>query len=239
MSERKRRTPIEERPLTKKELITQIVKKIPRQKFLSENQKTYYNTLFENEITICTGPAGVGKSYVSMRAAIDLLIDHETPYEKIVLIRPAVEGGESKLGFLPGGFEEKMDPYIFPSYYLMDKIITKENRLKLKEMDFIEINTISFLRGTNIDNSILILEEAQNATPAEMKLILTRIGFNSKFFISGDIEQSDKFRNREKSGLYDALIKFNDIDGIGTFSFSDSDIVRNPLISKILKKYED
>lgn len=226
------------RILTKKELITQIIKKKTKEKFLSENQKNYYELLKNNEITICSGPAGVGKSYVAMKAAIDLLSDPETPYEKIIIVRPAVEADE-KLGSLPGNVEEKLDPYIFPSYYLMNKIIGKESREKLKQIDVIEVFALAFMRGMNIDNSILIFEEAQNSTPNQMKLLLTRIGFNSKFFISGDLDQTDRYKDKTHSGLYDALKRFRDINKIGTFEFSDKDIVRNPLITKILKKYEE
>ena len=224
--------------LTKKELITQIIKKKTKEKFLSDNQRKYYELLKNNEITICSGPAGVGKSYVAMKAAIDLLSDPETPYEKIIIVRPAVEADE-KLGSLPGNVEEKLDPYIFPSYYLMNKIIGKEAREKLKQIDVIEVFALAFMRGMNIDNSILIFEEAQNSTPNQMKLLLTRIGFNSKFFISGDLEQTDRYKDKTHSGLYDALKRFRDINKIGTFEFSDKDIVRNALITKILKKYEE
>ena len=119
---------------TKKELICGILKKKTKEKFLSENQRTYYENLEKNQITLCSGPAGVGKSYISMKCAIDLLSDPNTPYEKIIIVRPAVEA-EEKLGSLPGNVEEKLDPYIFPSYYLLNKIIGKENREKLKEID--------------------------------------------------------------------------------------------------------
>jgi len=225
--------------MTVKEIVTSIIKKKTKQKFLTENQKKYYDTLRNSEITICSGPAGVGKSYITMKAAIDLLSDPETPYEKIIIVRPAVEA-EEKLGSLPGNVEEKLDPYIFPSYYLMNKIIGKESREKLKDEDIIEVFALAFMRGMNIDNSILIFEEGQNATPSQMKLLLTRIGFNSKFFISGDVEQSDKFKNKTHSGLWDAIEKFRDDNDISVFEFTDDkDIVRNKLISKILKKYEE
>ena len=193
--------------------------------------------LCNNQITICSGPAGVGKSFVAMRAAIDLLCDPENGYEKIIIVRPAVEA-EEKLGSLPGNVEEKLDPYIFPSYYLMNKIIGKEARERLKELEIIEVFALAYMRGMNIDNSILIFEEGQNATPKQMKLLLTRIGFNSKFFISGDLEQTDRYKDKTHSGLYDALVKFNDVEDIGVFSFDNKDIIRNPLINKILDKYE-
>jgi phosphate starvation-inducible PhoH-like protein len=224
--------------VNKKELINSIVTKRPRKKFLTDSQKDYYDILCNNQITICSGPAGVGKSFVAMRAAIDLLCDPENGYEKIIIVRPAVEA-EEKLGSLPGNVEEKLDPYIFPSYYLMNKIIGKEAREKLKEVEVIEVFALAYMRGMNIDNSILIFEEGQNATPKQMKLLLTRIGFNSKFFISGDLEQTDRYKDKTHSGLYDALVKFQNVEDIGVFSFDNKDIIRNPLINKILDKYEE
>jgi phosphate starvation-inducible PhoH-like protein len=223
---------------TKKEIINTLIKKKTRDKFLSDSQKEYYDILHNNQITICSGPAGVGKSYISMKAAVDLLADPNNSYEKLIIVRPAVEA-EEKLGSLPGNVEEKLDPYIFPSYYLLNKIIGKDVREKLKEMEIIEVFALAYMRGMNIDNSILIFEEAQNSTPNQMKLLLTRIGFNSKFFISGDLEQTDRYKDKTQSGLYDAIQKFNKIDDVGVFEFEDKDIVRNPLISKILKKYDE
>ena len=233
-----KKSPVSQNRLTKKEEIAQIIKKKSRQKFLSENQKKYYEILINSQITICSGPAGVGKSYIAMKAAVDLLADPKSPYEKIIIVRPAVEA-EEKLGSLPGGLEEKLDPYIFPSYYLLNKIIGKEAREKLKSIEVVEVFALAYMRGMNIDNSILIFEEAQNSSPNQMKLLLTRIGFNSKFLISGDLEQTDRYKDKKLSGLYDAVNKFKDVDDVGVFEFENDDIVRNPLISKILKKYED
>lgn len=222
----------------KKQQICSLIKRKTKQKFLSENQKQYYNILSENQITICVGPAGVGKSYIAMKCAVDLLSDPETPYEKIIIVRPAVEA-EEKLGSLPGGVEEKLDPYIFPSYYLLNKIIGKDVREKLKEIEAIEVFALAYMRGMNIDNSILIFEEAQNSTPSQMKLLLTRIGFNSKFFISGDLEQFDRHKDKTQTGLWDAIKRFQDLQDVGTFEFLPEDVVRNPLISKILKRYDE
>lgn len=228
----------EETKKTRKEIICEIIKKKTKEKFLSDNQKLYYDLLKKNQITICSGPAGVGKSFIAMKAAIDILADPTSPYEKIIIVRPAVEA-EEKLGSLPGNVEEKLDPYIFPSYYLMNKIIGKEAREKLKEIDVIEVFALAYMRGMNIDNSILIFEEAQNSTPNQMKLLLTRIGFNSKFFISGDLEQTDRYKDKTQSGLYDAIKKFKDLNDVGVFEFDTKDVVRNPLIGKILKRYEE
>jgi phosphate starvation-inducible PhoH-like protein len=223
---------------SKKEIISQVLKKRPKNKFLTENQKIYYETLLNNQITICSGPAGVGKSYVAMKTAVDLLLDDSNGYDKIIIVRPAVEA-EEKLGALPGNLEEKLDPYIFPSYYLLNKIIGKEAREKLKEAEVIEVFALAYMRGMTIDNSILVFEEAQNATPKQMKLLLTRIGTSSKFFISGDIEQTDRYKDKKHSGLYDALVRFTNIPGVGIFEFGDNDGVRNPIITKILQKYEE
>jgi phosphate starvation-inducible PhoH-like protein len=228
----------EKNPRTKKEIICSIIKRKTKEKFLTQTQKSYYDVLTSSEVTICSGPAGVGKSYITMKAAIDLLSDPNTPYEKIIIVRPAVEA-EEKLGSLPGNVEEKLDPYIFPSYYLLNKIIGKEMREKLKELEVIEVFALAFMRGMNIDNSILIFEEAQNSTPSQMKLLLTRIGFNSKFFLSGDLEQFDRHKDKTQTGLWDALKKFQDMDDVGVFEFKPEDIVRNPLISQILKRYEE
>lgn len=228
----------QQKNLNKKQLINNIISSRTRPKFLSDNQKKYYQTLTDYEITICSGPAGVGKSYVAMKAAVDLLADPSTPYEKIIIVRPAVEA-EEKLGALPGNVEEKLDPYIFPSYYLLNKIIGKEKRERLKEIEAIEVFALAYMRGMNIDNSILIFEEAQNCSPKQMKLLMTRIGFNSKFFISGDLEQTDRYKDKRHSGLWDAIEKFTNIEQIGIFQFNDTDIVRNPIISKILEKYEE
>ena len=246
MANRKKVTPSSEttevkQPMNRKDIIAQIIKRKTKEKFLTDTQKRYYETLINNEITVCSGPAGVGKSYITMKAAVDLLSDPTTPYEKIIIVRPAVEA-EEKLGSLPGNMEEKLDPYIFPSYYLLNKIIGKEAREKLKEIEVIEVFALAFMRGMNIDNSILIFEEGQNATPSQMKLLLTRIGFNSKFFISGDVEQSDRYKDKRQSGLWDAIQKFRDDtdDTVKVFEFTNKkDIVRNPKISRILDKYDN
>ena len=228
----------EYKPFSKKEFINYVIKKKQKNKFLTTNQEDYYNILKNNEITICSGPAGVGKSYISMKAAVDLLMDSDNSYEKIIIVRPAVEA-EEKLGALPGNLEEKLDPYIFPSYYLLNKIIGKEAREKLKESEIIEVFALAYMRGMNIDNSILIFEEAQNSTPNQMKLLMTRIGYNSKFFISGDLEQTDRYKDKKQSGLYDALKRFDGIQNIGIYDFKNAKNVRNPLIGKILEKYND
>ena len=225
------------KPFSKKDLINSIIKRKQKNKFLSEHQEDYYNILKNNQITVASGPAGVGKSFIAMKAAVDLLVDANNSYEKIIIVRPAVEA-EEKLGSLPGNLEEKLDPYIFPSYYLLNKIIGKESREELKKAEIIEVFALAYMRGMNIDNSILIFEEAQNSTPNQMKLLLTRIGYNSKFFISGDLEQTDRYKDKKQSGLYDAIQKFSNVSDIGVYDFRDAKNVRNPLITKILSEYD-
>ena len=228
---------IEDKQTPKKQRIRDIIKQ-PKEKFLTKNQEKYWEILTNNEITLCFGPAGVGKSYIAMKAAVDLLMDPANSYEKLVIVRPAVEA-EEKLGSLPGNLEEKLDTYIFPSYYLLNKIIGKDAREKLKDVEVIEVFALAYMRGMNIDNTILIFEEAQNSSPNQMKLLLTRIGFNSKFFISGDLEQTDRYKDKRQSGLWDAIHRFENMDNILTHTFGDGDVVRNPLITKILQKYEE
>ena len=225
------------KPFSKKDLINSIIKRKQKNKFLSEHQEDYYNILKNNQITVASGTAGVGKSFIAMKAAVDLLLDTNNSYEKIIIVRPAVEA-EEKLGSLPGNLEEKLDPYIFPSYYLLNKIIGKEAREELKKAEIIEVFALAYMRGMNIDNSILIFEEAQNSTPNQMKLLLTRIGYNSKFFISGDLEQTDRYKDKKQSGLYDAIQKFSNVSDIGVYDFKDAKNVRNPLITKILSEYD-
>jgi len=223
--------------ISKKDQICRIIKK-GKDKFLTQSQREYYDKLKKNQITICSGPAGVGKSFIAMKAAVDLISDHTSPYEKIIIVRPAVEA-EEKLGSLPGNVEEKLDPYIFPSYYLLNKIIGKEAREKLKQLEVIEVFALAYMRGMNIDNSILIFEEAQNATPKQMKLLLTRIGSDSKFFISGDLEQTDRYKDKKHSGLWDALERLRNMSEVGVHEFGDEDVVRNPIITELLRRYED
>jgi phosphate starvation-inducible protein PhoH and related proteins len=202
----------------------------------NRSQKEFSSLIDENQIVLCKGPAGVGKSFVSIVKALELLKTKGNGFNKIIIITPVVES-EEKIGYLKGTLEEKLDPYLFSTYYLIDKIIGEDLRKRLIKADIIKPLAIAYLRGVNIDNSIVIFEEAQNSTKKAMKTFLTRIGFNTKFIVSGDIEQIDRFRNEEESGLKDALDKLKSVDGVGIMEFTSKDIVRNPIISKILEKY--
>lgn len=203
----------------------------------NKTQKDLINLINEKEIVIAAGPAGVGKSYVTIARALELLKSNKNPYVKIIISKPAVEA-EEKHGFLPGDMREKMDPFIASSIDIFDKLIGKTNRIKLEELGYLEVQPLAYIRGKSIDNTILIMEEAQNMSPGQMKTLLTRIGDNSKFIISGDLDQSDKYRNVTQSGLYDALKRHRNVTDIGFIEFGDEDIVRNKVISKILANYK-
>ena len=204
----------------------------------NQTQKDYARLITENEIVICSGPAGTGKSYVSLAIGLELVQDKTTNFRKLIICTPAVEADE-RLGFLPGTVNEKLESYIASSLALIDKIITKNVRERLMTQGVIEIQALGYLRGVNIDNTVLVCEESQNMTPNQMKTLLTRIGEDSKFIISGDLEQSDKYKSGKQSGLYDAMTRLRRVNEIGFFEFTASDIVRNKVISKILSCYNE
>lgn len=223
---------------TEKEKFLEIVLKDLYFKPKTENQKKYYDLIEEKEITICSGPAGVGKSMVSIVKALELLKNPKYSFNNIVICKPAVPA-EEDLGSLPGDIAQKLDPYLYSSMYLFNKVIGEGGTKTLMDSGYITIMGLGYMRGINIDNSIVIAEEFQNASPKQMKTLLTRIGANSKFIISGDLEQSDKFKNSEQSGLYDSIKRLSNVPEIGIFQFEGKDIVRNKIISIILDKYQD
>jgi phosphate starvation-inducible PhoH-like protein len=207
----------------------------------NEKQKKFLRLIEDNQITIASGPAGVGKSYLTIVKALKLLASPDNNYQNIIIIKPVVEA-EEQLGFLKGSLEDKLDPYLFSIYYIMDKIIGIDARKNLVETGIIKPMALAYLRGVNIDSSILIFEEAQNSTPGQMKTLLTRIGFNTKFVIIGDLEQSDRYDDFKKSGLFKAMNSLQNMNDVGVFEWkveSDDEIVRNPLIKKILDNYSE
>lgn len=204
--------------------------------FKNEKQRLFAETIEKNQITLATGCAGTGKSLISLYKALELVLDKNNKYEKLYIITPIQESGDEQLGFLRGTIMEKISPYIYSTYYLIDKLIGKYSRTKMVENGLIEPIVLAYCRGVNIDNAILLGEEIQNYSLKAMKLLLSRIGYNAKFILSGDIDQIDKFKKLDESGLYDSINKLKDIDDIGIIEFTKDEIVRNPLIGKMLEK---
>lgn len=198
------------------------------------NQLTYINALKEYDLVFSIGPAGTGKTYLAVLYAISLLKSGRI--KKIVLTRPAVEAGE-KLGFLPGDLKEKVDPYLIPIYDALYEGLGKETTEKLIEKGNIEIAPLAYMRGRTLDNSFVILDEAQNTTRQQMKMFLTRLGFNSKMVITGDITQID-LPNRLASGLVEAIELLNELGSVKIVSFNKHDVMRHPIVQKIIEKYE-
>ncbi len=197
-------------------------------------QKNYVEAIKNNIITVGVGPAGTGKTYLAVAMAVVAFKKKEI--NRIILTRPAVEAGES-LGFLPGDLQEKVDPYLRPLYDALFEMLGGENFTAYQEKGMIEVAPLAYMRGRTLDNSFIILDEAQNTTKEQMKMFLTRIGFNSKAVITGDITQID-LPNGKVSGLKDAIRVIKNIEGIEVFNLTDRDVVRHPLIQKIIKAYE-
>ncbi len=204
---------------------------IPR----SEKQKNYVRALKENEIIISAGPAGTGKTFLAVAVALTMLL--EKKIERIILSRPAVEAGE-RLGFLPGDMREKVDPYLRPLYDSLYDLLDYEKIQKKIEVGDIEIAPLAFMRGRTLKNSFAILDEAQNATDTQIKMFLTRIGENSKIVINGDPSQID-LPNKSLSGLNRTKKLLGHLNEISIIDFDHRDVVRHPLVSKIVKAYSD
>ena len=197
-------------------------------------QKRYLELIKSNDITFGIGPAGTGKTYLAVAMAVKAFKRDEV--SKIVLTRPAVEAGES-LGFLPGDLKEKVDPYLIPLYDALFDMFGPEKFAKYLERGFIEVAPLAFMRGRTLDNAFIILDEAQNTTPEQMKMFLTRLGFGSKAVITGDLTQTD-LPNKKQSGLLQATKILKDVEGIGSITLSDKDVVRHELVQRIIRAYE-
>ena len=197
-------------------------------------QKNYCNAIKQNTITIGVGPAGTGKTYLAVAMAVTSFRAHEV--NRIILTRPAVEAGE-KLGFLPGDLQSKVDPYLRPLYDALFDMLGAETYQKYLERGNIEVAPLAYMRGRTLDDSFIILDEAQNTSPEQMKMFLTRHGFNSKMVITGDVTQID-LPSGCRSGLKDAVRILKNIDGIANISFTEKDVVRHKLVQDIIKAYE-
>ena len=197
-------------------------------------QNEYLQAIQEHDITFGVGPAGTGKTYLAVASAVDAL-QRET-VKRLVLVRPAVEAGE-RLGFLPGDMAQKVDPYLRPLYDALYDLMGLDKVSKAFERGMIEVAPLAYMRGRTLNHSFIILDEAQNTTPEQMKMFLTRIGFGSKAVITGDVTQIDLARG-QKSGLNDARVVLKDVRGIAFQNFLAEDVVRHPLVQKIVAAYE-
>jgi phosphate starvation-inducible PhoH-like protein len=201
----------------------------------TEGQKKYFESTQKNDIVVSIGPAGTGKTYMAVAIAVAKLRDHEV--DRIILCRPAVEAGES-LGFLPGDFREKVDPYVRPLYDALYDMVPLDKLRRQIETRIIEIVPLAYMRGRTLNNAFVILDEAQNTTTAQMKMFLTRLGTNSRSIITGDITQMDLPPNTV-SGLVQIQQILKGIDGIDFIYLSKRDVIRHPLVRKIIKAYEE
>lgn len=200
-----------------------------------KSQQQYLEQIKANDLTVGVGPAGTGKTYLAVASAVDAL--ENDLVDRLILVRPAVEAGE-RLGFLPGDLSQKIDPYLRPMYDALFEMMGQQKVAKYIERNVIEIAPLAYMRGRTLNDSFIILDEAQNTTIDQMKMFLTRIGFGSKAVITGDITQVDLPRDKT-SGLRHALKILSDIEGIGITQFHKGDIVRHPLVKKIVHAYEE
>ena len=198
------------------------------------NQRRYLEAIERNDLVFGIGPAGTGKTYLAVAMAISALLNKQVA--RIILTRPAVEAGE-RLGFLPGTLQEKVDPYLRPLYDALYDMLDNERVEKLLERNVIEVAPIAFMRGRTLNDSFIILDEAQNSTAEQMKMVLTRQGFNSKMVVNGDVTQID-LPTGQRSGLMDAVEVLRGVEGISFVQFDERDVVRHTLVQRIVKAYE-
>ena len=197
-------------------------------------QKAYIEAIRKNTITMAVGPAGTGKTYLAVAMAVRAFRNQEV--NRIILTRPAVEAGE-RLGFLPGDLQNKVDPYLRPLYDALFDMLGSENYYRFVEKGNIEVAPLAYMRGRTLDDSFIILDEAQNTTPEQMKMFLTRLGFNSKAVINGDATQID-LPSVKKSGLVEAMSVLKDVEDVAQIKFTEKDVVRHRLVQNIIKAYE-
>ena len=199
------------------------------------HQRQYVQAIRKHDLTFCIGPAGTGKTYLAAMLGVQALLDEK--FERLILTRPAVEAGE-KLGFLPGDLQEKINPYLRPLYDALYELIDPAKVPVLMEKGTIEIAPLAYMRGRTLSNAFVILDEAQNTTPAQMKMVLTRLGFNSRMVVTGDVTQTD-LPTSQKSGLTVAQTVLDGVDGIAFCRLTQTDVVRHPLVQRIVKAYEE
>lgn len=203
----------------------------------SLTQREYVKSLRENEVTFAVGPAGTGKTYLAVAVALDLLLSKKV--KRIILARPAVEAGE-RLGFLPGDLAEKVNPYLRPLYDALHDMLDFEKVSEMIDGGVIEIAPLAFMRGRTLNDAFIILDEAQNTTPEQMKMFLTRMGFGSRMAVTGDVTQIDLplSGNAERSGMVHALRLLKNVQGLGMVYFTKEDVIRHPMVARIVEAYE-
>ena len=202
--------------------------------FRTLNQKSFYRTIGRNDVTFCVGPAGCGKTYLATHYALKNL--SQGKYKNMVITKPLVEVDGEKMGYLPGDIDEKTAPYMMSLYYNMEQIIGKERLEVLKKAGVVQVIPLAYMRGLTLTDSIVVLDEAQNATPSQIKTFLTRIGNGSKFIVNGDLMQSDiKISN----GLEDSIKRFTGLRRVGFSQFDLDDVVRHPIVAELLERYKD
>ncbi|MDJ1171261.1 PhoH family protein [Roseofilum sp. BLCC_M154] len=197
-------------------------------------QKRYVESVRTQDLTFCIGPAGTGKTYLAAVLAVKALLDNQ--YERLILTRPAVEAGE-KLGFLPGDLQQKVNPFLRPLYDALYEFIEPEKIGNLMDRGVIEVAPLAYMRGRSLNNSFIIVDEAQNTTPAQMKMVLTRLGFGSRMVVTGDVTQTDLPGN-QRSGLAVAENILRNVEGVGFCKLTQADVVRHPLVQRIVTAYE-
>jgi len=226
----------EDKTISLKTIFLERIAVSPKKGFItpkSQNQREFIKSVKQSDIILAIGPAGTGKTYLAVALAVEGLLKRQ--FKKIILARPAVEAGE-KLGFLPGDIAEKIDPYFMPLYDALDDALESDRVRELIEDGIIEIAPLAYMRGRTLNDSFVILDEAQNSTKEQMKMFLTRLGDNSKMVITGDITQID-LENSKNSGLIQVQTLLKDIDGISFVNFNEKDIVRHDLVKHIIKAY--
>jgi len=201
----------------------------------TQNQRKLIEAYAKNDMVFAVGPAGTGKTYLSIALAVKALKEKQA--KKIILSRPAVEAGE-KLGFLPGDMRDKIDPYLQPLYDALEDMLPQVKLQDMMEKNVIQIAPLAFMRGRTLNDAVVILDEAQNTTPAQIRMFLTRMGWNTKMIITGDMTQID-LPHSQKSGLIEALHILNNVEGIGVVNLDRSDIVRHKLVTRIVNAYEE
>ena len=202
--------------------------------FRTPNQKTFYHTISRNDVTFAVGPAGCGKTFLATHYALKNLAKGK--YDKMVITKPLVEVDGERMGYLPGDIDEKTMPYMMSLYYNMEQIIGKQRLEVLKKAGAIQVIPLAYMRGLTLTDSIVVLDEAQNATPAQLKTFLTRIGQGSKYIVCGDLMQSDI---RNENGLEDSIKRFTGLKRVGFSQFDLSDVVRHPIVAELLDRYQD